>query len=950
MAYLNPIADCKVTDPNAFLTALNVGTVNNVNVTNSYYNRVNVNNITWLRVEQLTKVFIQINTTISQASKILKVALTNYKSCTVTSANPALVTITSHGYTTGDKVRFSAATIPTGMILGLQYFVNVQSLNTFWIYDTQANAIAGGATGRVATTSTGTTVVCHKVIEEKDVTLATFADDFYTGLSTGIGVSVTSAVTGWTTVVDTTASKWAIIMTTDDTTINTYGTTLFSSYGTTTASAVSGTDSFILDKCVDFSAGWTLASFNVFAFKTDTWLKPNFLVDPTQSSFASLTIPPTAAIFTSTSSGMCFGKPLSFTTNLGIGDTSATLINAFNGVTGTYKTQLFPRTGDDDFVQIDMSFTNGSTAVTFSALTYNHTDRGAVVIPKSSNYRINLTTSYTNYLGNSYSTVNSIFAEEDREVFAYLTTGISTGSTSMTVDRNTGWSAGDTFKIGGESTTGALDNTTYTISTVTAGVGTDTITFSPALVGTNRVKMANVHIVAFVNTAFDVNRVAGTPTFILSTGQTTAIFNVIGVPLTKFSINPNGTYNKKTYGMPYYVNKVYNGSFSFFLSELGSFMYRVAMDNFYTPFYCSLEQANKMFIRKSSYYKPSLMFSTPLYSFDIKDVRSESSSPSPDIIQGDSVVAENLYFYKVNPNNPALSFTNFFSNSVRNIYIDGAGIGLIPISGLAKIQNVYFGTNSPNIYDVGFNNASAFSRIEINNTNIEPTASVTNLALGLSPISSFAVTDMAGVNNNTRIFYKYGESSISGSALADTTSRVGNQMLFFKSYSGTTPTYWTQTIPTGNIQNKDMMVGVWCKLDNSAYWAGTHQMPRLTITYDNGTEVYAEAGQTTDWQFLFVPFTPTTDFGFVDAKLSIQSNATFANTKVYFGDMSVLYPAGYTLNLGAFNYLNAGLPVSPTISTSVSAQDVWAADPKQFGASTVGDKVNKIKKIVTGLQ
>ena len=36
-------------------------------------------------------------------------------------------------------------------------------------------------------------------------------------------------------------------------------------------------------------------------------------------------------------------------------------------------------------------------------------------------------------------------------------------------------------------------------------------------------------------------------------------------------------------------------------------------------------------------------------------------------------------------------------------------------------------------------------------------------------------------------------------------------------------------------------------------------------------------------------------------------------------------------------------PVWPPISTTISAQDVWAVDPTGFGASTVGDKVNKIK-------
>jgi hypothetical protein len=151
-------------------------------------------------------------------------------------------------------------------------------------------------------------------------------------------------------------------------------------------------------------------------------------------------------------------------------------------------------------------------------------------------------------------------------------------------------------------------------------------------------------------------------------------------------------------------------------------------------------------------------------------------------------------------------------------------------------------------------------------------------------------------------------------------------------------------VPTGNIQTKNMMVGVWVKLNSANYWASTNVMPRITITYDNGTEIYAEAAQTTSWQFIFVPFSPTTTYGVITVKLSTQTAATTTNAYVYWDDMSVLYPAGHTINLGSFDLFANALPITPSISTTVSAQDVWAADPTTFGASTVGDKVNKIKK------
>jgi hypothetical protein len=64
---------------------------------------------------------------------------------------------------------------------------------------------------------------------------------------------------------------------------------------------------------------------------------------------------------------------------------------------------------------------------------------------------------------------------------------------------------------------------------------------------------------------------------------------------------------------------------------------------------------------------------------------------------------------------------------------------------------------------------------------------------------------------------------------------------------------------------------------------------------------------------------------------------------VYFDDISVLFPAGTSLNLGGLDLWVDGLPVTPPISTSISALDVWAVDPASFGVGTVGAKLNTIE-------
>ena len=121
------------------------------------------------------------------------------------------------------------------------------------------------------------------------------------------------------------------------------------------------------------------------------------------------------------------------------------------------------------------------------------------------------------------------------------------------------------------------------------------------------------------------------------------------------------------------------------------------------------------------------------------------------------------------------------------------------------------------------------------------------------------------------------------------------------------------------------------KLSNLAYWAGTHEMPRITINYDNGTLVYGEAAQITDWQFVFAPFTPLTTYGEITVTVSGKTDAGTTDSPFYVAEMSVLYPAGHNIEMGKMNTWSSALPTMPSISTTISAGDVWAVDPAFFG-------------------
>jgi hypothetical protein len=97
---------------------------------------------------------------------------------------------------------------------------------------------------------------------------------------------------------------------------------------------------------------------------------------------------------------------------------------------------------------------------------------------------------------------------------------------------------------------------------------------------------------------------------------------------------------------------------------------------------------------------------------------------------------------------------------------------------------------------------------------------------------------------------------------------------------------------------------------------------------------------------LIVPFRPTTSTGKVTATLSGGTDAIEVEGYFYFADISVLYPAGYKLDLGSLNIWDAGLPVLPPISTVFSASDVWAVSKKSLtGAGSIGEHL--AKKVLT---
>lgn len=202
--------------------------------------------------------------------------------------------------------------------------------------------------------------------------------------------------------------------------------------------------------------------------------------------------------------------------------------------------------------------------------------------------------------------------------------------------------------------------------------------------------------------------------------------------------------------------------------------------------------------------------------------------------------------------------------------------------------------------------------------------------------------------NDHRVYKTYGNQQSTGDGLTDTTVHTSGTGKFALRFAPSSSTYnldWAFNIPTGNIQNYTMFVGVWVKINNAAYYAGTHQLPRLTLTYDDGVSTaYAQAAESTDWQLLFVPITPTTTYGQITATISARTDATTTDAYVYWDDFMVAYPPNVSLDLGGMDLWADALPIVPPLAIPISAKTVSSAVWEELlsahtTASTFGKQV-----------
>ena len=216
---------------------------------------------------------------------------------------------------------------------------------------------------------------------------------------------------------------------------------------------------------------------------------------------------------------------------------------------------------------------------------------------------------------------------------------------------------------------------------------------------------------------------------------------------------------------------------------------------------------------------------------------------------------------------------------------------------------------------------------------------------GYDVTTRIAFQQEKGVANSHRVKTFYGTISSTGDGLTDTTvhsTGTGKFAARFAPSSSITTLDWEFSIPTGDISTKTMTVSMWVKINSATYYAGTHQNPRLSINYDNGTISYAEATNSTAWQLLAVSFTPTTTYGQITVTVSGKTDATSTNAYFYVDDFAVAYPPSVALDLGGLDNWASGLPVTPPIALPISAgtvaQQVWQQlTTTNWGTNSMGE-------------
>jgi hypothetical protein len=224
------------------------------------------------------------------------------------------------------------------------------------------------------------------------------------------------------------------------------------------------------------------------------------------------------------------------------------------------------------------------------------------------------------------------------------------------------------------------------------------------------------------------------------------------------------------------------------------------------------------------------------------------------------------------------------------------------------------------------------------NPNIDLTLFDNTDQVSLAVGSKIKVVDNAQTLHNDLVITPTGIFQRCGNLLADSTA-YGSNLYSWRFEPGTPPDVleYTYDQVIGDQSGHSMFVYMWVKINSANYWSGTHRLPRLYVAYDNGDQVYSQAGESTDWQMLIAPVTLATSYPTITIALNGYTDQTGSDAWFYLGHIGTVLPEGRNVEPGTLSFWSEAEPMAG-IASGLSAADVWSVPTSQLvGAGTIGE-------------
>lgn len=870
--------------------------------------------------------------------------------CTMTIASPCVVTLAGHGYLGGETIMLATTgALPTGLSQNTIYYIKYIDANTF-----NLSLTSGGANINTSGSQSGT----HTVWTIRAGSTLTYSQ--ICGSQTNrIGYYITAFDFASVYAVDTTANKWRISM------IQTGGTTgtwkvncsnyphtmanLFHvAYTDTNATFSSGNDAICVRHYLTIDMSATLLGVAGLNDQSGSTRRYACIIFSNPSNPAPADVSylkwqnPASAAYTLTLNGSIHVPSYG---GFRIG-TEADPITAANKATITY-------TGTAPCGIFSVGDLLGST----SSNGYNSENSSLFMYGATPTYRSSL--------------INGTAAAAQKNIVT---------------DDSTGWNVGDTVFYGPLDTT-VLPTSTNTINTIAGTAIGLTNNLSHALMDNGVIFVKNgygIEIIGSASVRLNINISSAANCFVqgcymFETTLNTRRFNL------GYSTNypPNaGNYSAITFkncvmngtvlaGMlnntPNVAGLLISGVYTHKIAYAGSSNgvdYTSA-----TPCGAStVENCIGLNSDSTQWLSSGGTFGTKFKNLTISNIKTYNVVLSAQfplwVLVGSNITVQNNTFYGCQLSGgtdvyEVVSLSNLVQSTFSGNKFDKCSSAYKLISN-AYVLNIAFGNENFGSISANTNDlecaADGYCNMQFNNpvgaVNFN-TTNFDNCVYG----SRVAVVAENNTEHKDTTYFVWGKITKTGGSLADTTTRLGSGYawkLTPTQTNGTDLFVWPgsdnankQVIPSGNIQNKSPAIGIWVKINNAAYYAGTHTKPTLVVNYDNGTTVEVAATASTSWQRLAVSFTPLTTYGQYSWYLKAATDATGTNRNFYFDDFQNTYPNA-TVDLGNLDLSANGEPVFPPVALNIISSAVgWDQRAADFNTDgTFGNFVNRILQIL----